>query len=968
VPREDEGRRKRLEIRALHAVVHGEFEEAERLYRHLNSSLSLAVVALHRRAWERAAGKSLHWFDFWDTTTAEQRSQKGAEKDRALAIAALEIALGRMEERQPRSEAERKRRDRIVAKGRARLDAVTDWPWVRRTVREFVRAAPEYWGPFATERLGRNLLREGLAAAADLLLEDHVHLASYGARAKARARPDGDWDVPLTLCPHCLEDLTAESVEDARKIVPEIRDYMRVYLRADAPSPRDREHALLGGAEAVTYAGILSRVGDPVGGLCDRAEALLAAAPGLAPAGRMKEGQDALLGAFLAFHRARIAELRGRPDGALALLDGIVASAVEPWADRAAEAAAHVRALRDAAERSRRVSDLRSRCDAAKSAGDVAAERAALTDLLAVADGDALWERLAIVEVGAGAPDATDRATEAVRRGSREPALVAAIVGEGTRTAASDPRAAIPLFRLALHAGPLGPVAGKTFAAALAATGRWSEAGKAYADLAAKEPALRLDAARAYAKGGDGRKALVAIRALLDHPIDATAAREAFALAASAAPPDVLRPVAEATLARDPGNPDARALLDRLAAEDFRILAEQAARDRAEGSAASAKADWTRALRHLTALPPEFRDGETARTLARALEGLGRVEEARDAYASLPPSGEILEGRARCEARLKRFPEAAGTIRRLLDVSEDGAAFALGDDPDLLGLLAEARGDLREAATRLEDEGCLRSLGERARKDGDAVAEYAALARLADRHPKAAASVKARLGELDALVPVRAKGRAAAGLPTLVLCDTNVLLADLLEGACPEPLESLRRPSAAKSLRELRASTNVRLAVTPTVARELRAVLRYHAAVQEYAEDEDAVRAVAARAEELVASLDVARVARVAPRAADVERVRAFYRPFRAKLRDLTERKARRGAPGRSAAIRAKRTRGKADAPPLPEAADLRLLAEAAWIADAPVAGLGGVGLLSDDADFKQFRAEIERAFGVRVY
>jgi hypothetical protein len=41
---------------------------------------------------------------------------------------------------------------------------------------------------------------------------------------------------------------------------------------------------------------------------------------------------------------------------------------------------------------------------------------------------------------------------------------------------------------------------------------------------------------------------------------------------------------------------------------------------------------------------------------------------------------------------------------------------------------------------------------------------------------------------------------------------------------------------------------------------------------------------------------------------------------------------------------------------------------EPAWLADAPVAGIGGVGSLSDDADFRGFRAEIEYAFGLRVY
>lgn len=34
-------------------------------------------------------------------------------------------------------------------------------------------------------------------------------------------------------------------------------------------------------------------------------------------------------------------------------------------------------------------------------------------------------------------------------------------------------------------------------------------------------------------------------------------------------------------------------------------------------------------------------------------------------------------------------------------------------------------------------------------------------------------------------------------------------------------------------------------------------------------------------------------------------------------------------------------------------------------LAEASVEGIGGVGILSDDADFRAFRAEIEYAFGV---
>jgi predicted nucleic acid-binding protein len=205
-------------------------------------------------------------------------------------------------------------------------------------------------------------------------------------------------------------------------------------------------------------------------------------------------------------------------------------------------------------------------------------------------------------------------------------------------------------------------------------------------------------------------------------------------------------------------------------------------------------------------------------------------------------------------------------------------------------------------------------------------------------------------------------------MPTLVLCDTNVLLAHLAEDGAGGALDEMRRPGAAERFRAMRADDRVRLAVTRTVARELRAVVRSRAAIQEDEEDAASVRALLPKADALVEALDVKRVADVVPRPAaeDVARVRAFYEGFRVRLRGITARKAGRAA-GRGREVVRRRTRGRPGSPGLPERADLRLLAEAAWIAEGPVAGVGGVGIASDDADFRAFSSEIERAFGVGV-
>ena len=329
----------------------------------------------------------------------------------------------------------------------------------------------------------------------------------------------------------------------------------------------------------------------------------------------------------------------------------------------------------------------------------------------------------------------------------------------------------------------------------------------------------------------------------------------------------------------------------------------------------------------------------------------------------------MLEGRARCQARLRRFADARASVKAILDILDAEETPAFGGSPDLQGLLAEARGDLRGAIELVEDEGLLRSISETARKQGDAVAEYEALSRLANRYPARTLEVRGRLAVLDAAVPVRVKGRYRTDLPTLVLCDTNVLVADLMEDpSVPKELDDLRSPSVAKRLREMRSSKDVRLVVTRTVARELRALLSYRYAVEQNEEVAEALRALIDRTDAIAESLDVKKVAGVVPRAgdADVERVREFYRQFRARLRMITERKAQR-APQRSAAIVRKRTRGRPKATALPERADLRLLAEAAWLVDAPVAGIGSIGIMSEDADFQHFRDEIEKTFRVRV-
>lgn len=82
----------------------------------------------------------------------------------------------------------------------------------------------------------------------------------------------------------------------------------------------------------------------------------------------------------------------------------------------------------------------------------------------------------------------------------------------------------------------------------------------------------------------------------------------------------------------------------------------------------------------------------------------------------------------------------------------------------------------------------------------------------------------------------------------------------------------------------------------------------------------------------------------------------------RLKIRDQPER----------AEIIASHREGKADGGEgspvaMPELGDRWLMAEAIRVSELALPGFYGVGILSDDRDFREFRSEIQREFGVSV-
>ena len=950
----------------IRALYKGEFEAADRHFRLAPSAFGQSLVAMHAQSWERAAAKALEYLEFFDTL--DKKTQSDNYSDKALMLRIIAIAIERLEE-EPAEGAVKKRRESIVKRAHKRLEGV-DWEPVMRVVRKHVSTASAIFGPLATTRLGRRLAREALASATEMLMEGQYHPAMSVVARVEQLQTGGKEKVHIPTCPHCFEVMSEGTSESARANLIKVRDSLGEFRRKCRDAPRDLEHALINGLEALFIAEYLGRAGFSVDEILPLASELLEAAGGLPPTGEIRNKDGPLLPACISYHRAKVAELRKAFDESMRLLEDVVSRNVEPWTEQAEEALVRVRAIRDGEARRIAVATLRERLEAAKSAGDHYRERNAIEELLKVESDDALLERLAQLELEAGVPGWMDRAAEAVRRGSRDPNLSKALVEAAVRISPEKPRDAIPLFRLASEHVPLGVEQSEVFAAALTAANRLSEAGKIYKELANIDPVRHLDAAKAYAACGEERQALSAVEKLLGSDAPLAAMHQGYDLAASIAPLDAMRPIAEKMLERDAGHAEAQKLLDRIREKEFWARMEEAARIRSDGLAAYARNDWRLAADKLVTIPEDLRDEESGRALAKASERLGRIEEALLLYDALRPSREVLEGRARCQARLRLLSRARGTVKSLLDVLEPGESPDLGGEPDLRGLFLDESGDKRGAAETYEDEDLLSEASEAARSRGDAITEYVSLARLANRHPSRSQDMHARLPALETVVPIRVKSRHRTDLPSLILCDTNVLIAGLMdEEATHEGLRDLKSPSAAKHLKEVRSAKRVRLAATRTVIRELRAVLAYKSAVEENEDVLEALRGLMGRADRLSEKMDIRVVAGIVPKVtnSDLERVREFYRQFRSDMRAITKRKAGRSRE-RSSAIMRKRTRGRPDAPILPETADLRLLAEAAWLVDVPVPGIGGVGILSQDSDFQHFRDEIEKKFCVKVY
>jgi len=933
--------------------------QADREFRLAGDPLGRALVAFHEEAWERAASQAI-----------SALGESAVREDARSKAAALQILSASADHLSPGGEGN-DRRARLRVRADPLLEGV-DWAQVTRHMGELARENPRAWARLASTRMANKLAKSGTAVAARLALEGNLHQARLAVTQVADTVAGSRMAVAWPICDDCLDEAETDPLTIS------LAESAVVFLVLPADS---REEALVLGIAGLHAGAWLQgqgrsemelQKGRHLAEFLPHAEAMFDALPSLPPLDpAVWEGREALLASCLAYYRASAASLRQDWPRARELLESLVSGPPGPWTERGEEALDRVRQRIEVEDGKARHRALRERRDVARASGDAAGEQTALAALVAEPDPELTdVERLARLSVEAGAPDRVERVREALNCGSHDPGFLPSLIEEARRrVGAGQRREALSLYRLARRAGTVERSDLASMAALLLSIDRGAEAGRAFEEIAPLDPRHWLDAAQAYSRSGEETRARRALRALFDTRAPAALLEEGLRLAREVAPLEEVGHLASRLLERDPANALAAEARTAAKAEAALERSRAAAQRTADGLAAAGRRDWAAAVAALAQIPEDLLSGEGRLALARGLKARGETERALPLYERLPPTPEVLEEMARGFVGLRRYDEARRALRRRLDAADADAPFDPGTDPDLRGLVAELQGDLLEAARSYDDATLLDALAIRAAAEGNALAELEALAVLAGRGPEAFGErLASRLAAHEATLPLRAKEKFARGrLPELVLCDTNVLLVRLVEEVAPQDtLQRLRKAETARRFaRLLSERREFRLAVTPGIEREFRAVLVRLAVTQEEEDDAQALATGLDRVDAFLTGLEMPIAGRSPPTSlsASLRQVRAFYGRHRERVRAITRRKVRQSpTPSRK-----QEERGGKGGPPLPERMDLRLLAEAVQRVEAPLPGFSGVAILSDDADFRAFAAEIEREFGVRI-
>lgn len=957
---------------------------ADKAFRAAGWSTGLAMAALQEGRYERAANKALE---------ALGRSEEDPLEERGTSLLALRKARRKLPT--PDSHVDQAaREERLMARADALLEGLGPGAWVEaeKQVKARCEAYPQLYGPLLTAETGEAERRRLFLAAYRVLAEtgDFHEAAELVREGEMKAeRGEALTGLALCPCPDCLPALLAPNREDpfddpwfvARNVQEQALSEATTWSPASGAT---REETLLGAVACFNLSRYLREaknrddLASPALAGAEVRFAALPTLPSLSPEGDSPVPPFVENACRLYFEGLLHLVKEGIP-ACVERLREAASLETSYWSDLAREKIPGVEGVARRHEDEEKGLTLVRQAEEAQAAGDLAAE---VTLLEKLAELGPLFpdeeERFRYLRVATGATSEPSDILRVLKEGSADD-RVRTIAREAARRLAREGKA-VEGLALVAALGPLETLGQKDltlFADLSGDAGRSLGRGRALVLLAEMDCSHAEEAVRCLRLAGRPSRARAAlVRDLERECRDPGHLWGACIEARAIADPELEERALGRFLETAPAGPrvdEARQRLDFLEAQGRRSRVEAASR---EALAAAGREDWDGVERALEGLKGERLRPEVLAALAEARGRREAWSEAARLHLRRGPEPEALWKASESFLRAASPREALETLERLLVVAEEEGggwrARTEGVPPDLAALLDLAMGRREEAARGGDGVAVLSEIVRVARERGDDPAELLALCKL-QRRQALDGENGARLRSLLDACPLGEKVRLGLeGERRIVLCDTNILVALTLRalgstewlglGARPEMLEQFDRLDEEGGV--------------PVVSPAVRAEFLGRVSKPPKKGSDAELASLVLKARSVSDPLDLSHLLGREVRASGrhLERVRAFFSRGEMARRSATLTASKvRANPGRAEEVVRRRRMAAADGSGdgsvihMPEKGDQWLLAEALRLCELPIPGFSSVGILSDDRDFRAFRTDIRREFGISV-
>lgn len=979
----DTATRKRKIIEGLEVLRDTEENprDAIRAFKAADWATGLALTAFHEGRHERAVHKALE---------AVGRASRGDDpfEERGTALLILRRARdGLPSSARPPSEAERVRRAAAAATQVLNGIAPEEWSRIEGEIQGRVEGFPDLFGPLLSQESGVSAFRDRLMTAYQLFMETwDEHGAAELVREGDLIGGTKSMLLGAALCNHCLTDfMTPNKADPSGDPWYHPRRLLKESLaEADAGPPPEgthRESAFLEAVASLNFSKYAEDHGkdEEAARFRRSAEVRLAAMPSLPLL--VPEGADAVPD-FVEEGARRYFEalLRVAHDdmpGGIERLEAAAATETSFWSDLARDRLPGVRSEVGKGEKVGKAMEAWDRYIEALKGGDRTSELAAL-EALEPFRSELPWldqERnfLLVTTRATLEPPAILQALKDFPNDSELTTLAREVAVQCAER--EDFAGAMALLEAQ---GPLEDWSAddlQLYATLTEKLGKLSALGRALMILARHDCGKATQAAEVLLSLGQQNKALRILREELSTGCrnlehrwpawevsrgtgDSQLERQAGGLLL-----DTLR-------ADDPRRPLVEQRVTALIAEELRSHVEKVSED---ALLAAARGDWSDVERMLDGFEGRSLRPEVLEVWARSKAETGKWGEAAELYGLLGDEPDWAWRTAECHLRAGDVPAAHGVIRRLQERARDegGSLFPpKAASPDLEALIALSAGDRIGAAKSTTSPAVQREILQESVRLQDMAAELLVLGKL-EGWGKLEKGEPERLRHLWDESPLGVRSRLGIHKGRMiVLCDTNVLVSLTLQRLKTSNWLGLRsREDIVARVDALRKKNDL-VVVSPAVRAEF---LHVVCSPPEKGPTEAFQRLLKESREVLSGATlkeGVGQDIRATQRHLD-EVQRFFSRQEIVKRSRMLTRLKIRDRPERAETIVSHRE-GKVDggeATPvaMPELGDRWLMAEAIRVSELVLPGFYGVGILSDDRDFREFRSDIQREFGVTV-